>query len=314
MGGFRNSILGGINLIREAIQSPNFVSGSTGWWIGQDGSAEFNDLTVRGQFDGQDFIVNSSGIFLYSGTPAAGNLIGSWAPAAGTDAFGNTYRAGLELHSTDGSVVQLLSGSSFGTSAHFLPATDTGSTWADGVILADYNSGTPDVPFLALYSPYEQTNPNGSAGVSGITLTGEGKTGSPRVIDLMADSVTLSSGPITLSGETWQTPSYGSGWAAGPSAGTVQSCRFRRDGEDNVRIVGAFHSTSTTPAATVFTLPAGYRPKVTHRAVGVSNQGGTATARYIEVNSSGAVSVNANLTTSGTDVYLELTVPLGNIT
>jgi hypothetical protein len=33
MAGFRNSILGGINLIRKAIQSPNFTSGSTGWQI-----------------------------------------------------------------------------------------------------------------------------------------------------------------------------------------------------------------------------------------------------------------------------------------
>jgi hypothetical protein len=37
------------------------------------------------------------GLFVYSGTPATGNLIGSWAGAAGTDAFGNAYPAGLNV-------------------------------------------------------------------------------------------------------------------------------------------------------------------------------------------------------------------------
>jgi hypothetical protein len=37
------------------------------------------------------------GIFIYNGTPALGNLVGSWAPTAGTDKFGNVYRAGLEI-------------------------------------------------------------------------------------------------------------------------------------------------------------------------------------------------------------------------
>lgn len=46
---FENSITGGQGaLIRPAIKSPNFVAGSTGWTINRDGSAEFNDVTVRG--------------------------------------------------------------------------------------------------------------------------------------------------------------------------------------------------------------------------------------------------------------------------
>lgn len=45
--GFRDSILAGKKLVREAIQSPNFVTGLTGWSINKDGTAEFADLTVR---------------------------------------------------------------------------------------------------------------------------------------------------------------------------------------------------------------------------------------------------------------------------
>lgn len=45
---FTNSILSGNTLVRDAIQSEGFVSGSTGWSIERDGDAEFNDVTVRG--------------------------------------------------------------------------------------------------------------------------------------------------------------------------------------------------------------------------------------------------------------------------
>jgi hypothetical protein len=39
---------GGGGLIRNWIQSPDFLAGVRGWRIARDGSAEFNDVTVRG--------------------------------------------------------------------------------------------------------------------------------------------------------------------------------------------------------------------------------------------------------------------------
>lgn len=46
---FNNAIVGGSNeLVRTAIQSRGFVSGSVGWRIKRDGNAEFNDVTIRG--------------------------------------------------------------------------------------------------------------------------------------------------------------------------------------------------------------------------------------------------------------------------
>lgn len=47
---FQNPIVGGNVLIRPAIQSPNYSAGISGWAIKRDGSAEFNNLTVRGSF------------------------------------------------------------------------------------------------------------------------------------------------------------------------------------------------------------------------------------------------------------------------
>jgi hypothetical protein len=122
MAGFRNSILGGINLIRAAIQSPNFVSGSQGWTVRQDGSAEFNNVVIRG-----GVIVGGTALY-YNGTPAAGNLIMSIAAAAGTDSFGNAYVAGVGI---------------YGTSDKLTVRNSGGDT---AVLRADAPSGIADTP------------------------------------------------------------------------------------------------------------------------------------------------------------------------
>jgi hypothetical protein len=109
---FGDPIVGGTVLRTPAIQSPNYVPGVSGWIIRIDGSAEFANLTIRGQFNGTDFIIDSSGIFFYSGVPANGNLAVSLAFAAGTDSFGNTYPSGLDVQSAGKSIVLGLTGGS----------------------------------------------------------------------------------------------------------------------------------------------------------------------------------------------------------
>ena len=46
---FTNSILAGETLVRDSIQSEGYVAGSVGWSINRDGTAEFNDVTSRGE-------------------------------------------------------------------------------------------------------------------------------------------------------------------------------------------------------------------------------------------------------------------------
>lgn len=59
---FNNDIAGGNgSLVRNWIQSPNFVSGSSGWRIAKDGSCEFNNGTFRGS--------------ITSGNPAAAHIV-----------------------------------------------------------------------------------------------------------------------------------------------------------------------------------------------------------------------------------------------
>lgn len=88
-----NPVVGGTVLRRQAIESPNFVTGSTGWAVNQDGSAEFNNVVIR---NGQ--VVSGTALY-YSGPPAAGNLVASVAAAAGTDVFGNAYLGGVSAYS-----------------------------------------------------------------------------------------------------------------------------------------------------------------------------------------------------------------------
>jgi hypothetical protein len=45
---FQDELAGGIVLIRPALQSPDYEAGVSGWSINQDGSAEFNNITIRG--------------------------------------------------------------------------------------------------------------------------------------------------------------------------------------------------------------------------------------------------------------------------
>lgn len=108
--GFANPIIGGGGaLVYPSIHSPNFnignpsASPSPSWAILKSGLAYFFGLVLSGgTITGPDYVINTAGIFIYSGAPAVGNLIGSWAGAAGNDAAwtggaGNNYPAGFNI-------------------------------------------------------------------------------------------------------------------------------------------------------------------------------------------------------------------------
>src|ERR1041385_4569810 len=98
--GFVNPILGGGGaLVRPAIKSPNYSPGLTGWTIKRDGSAELNNVVIRG-----GTVVSGLALY-YNGAPAAGNLIMSISAAAGVDTFGNAYVKGIGAYGSAGQIV-----------------------------------------------------------------------------------------------------------------------------------------------------------------------------------------------------------------
>jgi len=124
---FRNSVVGGTTLVRPAIKSPNYVPGVSGWSINIDGSAEFNDVDVRGTLESTNYVPGVSGwhldqtgsaefndvtirgstqvggdILMYDGAPAVGTLAFTISQDGGTDQYGNTYPDGLRSRDTSG--------------------------------------------------------------------------------------------------------------------------------------------------------------------------------------------------------------------
>jgi hypothetical protein len=106
-----NPVVGGVALRRPAVQSPNYVAGSTGWSINADGSAEFSNAIIRGTIFGSNVELNANGAFFYAGAPGLGTLVLSLANSDGTDEYGNGYLAGVTVYDpTTGLIVQLIEG------------------------------------------------------------------------------------------------------------------------------------------------------------------------------------------------------------
>lgn len=132
-------LVGGVALRRPAIQSPNFVTGVSGWTINADGSVEFNNGTFRGTVtagtiigsliesatSGRRTTIDANGdikaynafgavllwfknsadaFFIYTDTGSAtqGKLVSSIANSGGTDPFGATYLNGTVTYVTVG--------------------------------------------------------------------------------------------------------------------------------------------------------------------------------------------------------------------
>jgi hypothetical protein len=159
--GANNSILAGAGtLIRTMIQSPNYVPGVSGWTINKDGSAEFNNLTVRGTFAGTDFVINSAGIFFYSGVPALGNLILALTNTAGTDSFGNVYIQGITIGNASG--IQVLLKIVSGVQAAMQFPTNNANENVASNITANAIGGVTPTGFLQFVISGPKTNVTGA--------------------------------------------------------------------------------------------------------------------------------------------------------
>lgn len=137
---FRNSILAGEDLVRTAIRSPDYVAGLLGWRIARDGSAEFNNVTVRGEFLAQ----SPSGAYVRArATPTAARI--DLQPPNGAE----TYSPGIVFADYDGLDTPLLEMRSALIAGQDIAAiTLYGENSADGIlpqVVLRCNGGWVDV-------------------------------------------------------------------------------------------------------------------------------------------------------------------------
>jgi hypothetical protein len=184
------------NLSLPTVQSPNFVSGVSGWQISKNGNAQFNNLTIRGVFNGTNFVINSNGAFFYSGTPAAGNLIASIASSAVSDGLGNAVVSGGYTSYSQGTPCFALSVAST-TITSYTAATEAGPYTATG---AQINVGTGILELIG--TPVEIAGPLGlvpmaTPAVSGNTIAYGDTTGNLDFVSA-ADGQAYSTGRKTI--------------------------------------------------------------------------------------------------------------------
>jgi hypothetical protein len=306
---FRSSILAGVSLIRAAIRSPNYVHNVSGWTINQDGSAEFNNITIRG-----GSTVGGTSLF-YAGVPALGNLRYSISDTSGTDAYGNVYGVGIIAYANGhfGDIGMVNGEIVLGHAPNFTGAgLVRQSLFLGGDFILDTGIGDVDhvdntiVQALAGHA----SQASGSATVPAVIITDGAGT---SVVDLRL-SGSLVHTSKTGTPDTWQNPSYNAGWASGPSGGAFQAAQYKNNGLDEIRVVGIAHTTSTTPNSVIFNLPTGFRPLGNnHRQGCIVNQAGSISAVMAEIDTNGNVFISPNLATSGSDVMFNLTFPLGNL-
>lgn len=158
-----NPVVGGTSLARARINSPNFVTGVSGWTINQDGSAEFNNVTIRG-----GVIVGGTALYYSTSPPAANTMVASIAAASGTDSAGNAYFAGFTTYGKSGLTYYAL---------NQLPGIDHSGTF--GAVTTVYTAASQAGPWTA----GSQLNLAGSniAGLLADTLEVFGVTGAPTL-------------------------------------------------------------------------------------------------------------------------------------
>lgn len=342
MGGFTNPVFGGNTLIRPAIKSPNYSPGVSGWSINRDGSAELNDLTLRGTFLGTDWILNENGIFFYAGTPAAGNLAGAWAQTDGVDQFGNAYAAGITVFGPFGSA-QLSADDGFirslGSSGIEVFMNDGALSWnwPGSASMAGFNIDTTARGAMSWESG--KGGPNDKAAMlevlssNGVPVAGStdtfprSSTSDPSggfAAHHYVSGAVVKSNTTATAAEVWQVAggngaAYNTNWSASSTFNGSTGwpgLQYRKDAEDNLVFTGCFKSAATAGGTSVVTLPAAFRPKVQWPVMVQKNVGGTLSTGMGQISAGGNLNLlsGSGVAPAASAEYLiSGSIPLGNI-
>lgn len=292
-----NPIVGGTTLRIPAIASPGFISGSTGWTINADGTAEFNGLTLHGTLvlgTGTNNVIiadfSRRAIFVYDNN---GHLTESIAPSSGTDSFGNAYKSGftsylgtniLQTGQLDSGIASFTNGNSanIGGTVQEVQGVGPGS----------------NQPALELNSGH-----NSSQGVR-LRLIGDdtGATATPFFqsfhdnastdIDWIHTGIIKYGDPGTLAAETWHALPLAANWIN--QGAPFGNGSYKRMPDGTISFTGAISWTaaaSNAPVQVCTALPVGYRPQNQKRCITMSMPNNTTTPQVesIDIHTDGTV-------------------------
>lgn len=277
---FNNPITGAQgSLVRPDIKSPNYVAGSTGWSINQNGTAEFNSVTARGTVNVNginnsfiDIVLDNTGLPFIFIKPE--DLVGHTTGDGQIDAFYGTNNApGLEIISPtiDGgasAAIQL-----FGTDTIATPPSinfNGDATFNDAVNhLTDTDflpaAATTEITFWGVITDTLKRlaidgNGHMAWGVGGNTARDtvlyRASAGNLAVDNLLKN--------VSGSAETWHSMSLVNGWANSGGSDPTAQYRLVPSPANCVQIVGSIHGGTNANGTTIATLPVGYRP-ATHK-------------------------------------------------
>jgi hypothetical protein len=227
---FSNSVLGGDVLVRNAITSPNYITGVSGWSIMRSGAAEFSDAVVRGTMRVNGANNSWASLTTVSGVPELLFHPGD----VGVHAF------------TEGVVLGLA------TNPDGTPSTQVFSPTVDGLDAAKlFVVGKDGAGGVAqVFTQSVQVK------VMGVGVFTDG------VIVLPADN---SIRPLISSvAEDWHNINPTNGWG---NAVGFAPCKYRliSSPPKTVEVLGDVFGGTTTAGTNLFTLPAGYRPATKQR-------------------------------------------------
>jgi hypothetical protein len=226
---------------------------------------------------GDTIVINSAGLFIYAGVPAAGSLAIAITPASGTDQFGNSYGGGFDSFDASGD-----------------------DTAIDGSVLVFTNRRSVTMTRVIF-------TPNGDGTGIQVQSTGTGPADVefdlPVIFNQPVSELTAAEPETSIfTPETWHSMGLLNGWANAAGNVTAQY-QYVVSPPDCVELIGTLNANAAT-AATFFTLPAGYRP-VSQQQFACGATGGqvAGSTPFIQCDASGNLTVQHD-TIGAADAYV----------
>jgi hypothetical protein len=149
---FQDSNNAGNKIIAAALQSPNYAQGASGWTINRDGSAEFQNVLVRGTITASTIIGSTiTGGTIIGGDIRSNNYV---AGTSGFDLNGNTNQieinTGFRVGGASSANIQLLTN---GTRSEIDLHSNTPGETAAATVFAQPDAGGSGRPVLVINSP-----------------------------------------------------------------------------------------------------------------------------------------------------------------